>query len=165
MAMLNKIFEIQPAARAMRVFKHGLFCLTPAILLATLAAGCSQCSQQYSQTPTVRDGISDGTRPTPSDQPTSTPVPNEQLPPKPKTELGEKQYTALVGSFANPEEADQLAFDLRKARISNFIDHAGGRWYVCVGKFYTYNRARRVVEELYEQGYTSAEVYGPGHSQ
>ena len=164
MAKLNKVFESHPAARAMHIFKHGLFYLALTSLLATLATGCSQCSQQYGQTPTIRDGVSDGTRPSSGDQPTSPPVPGGEQPLKPKTELGEKQYTALVGSFANPEEADQLAFDLRKARISNFIDYAGGRWYVCVGKFNTYNRARRVVEELYEKGYTSAEVYGPGHA-
>ena len=86
----------------------------------------------------------------------SAPKPDQSSPPEVNLKLGE--YTILVGSFADSKQAEGLATQLRAARINNFIVQSKGKWHVCVGKYWSADRANRVKEDLLSRGYDDAVV-------
>jgi cell division septation protein DedD len=118
--------------------------------LAILIAG--GCSKKDQQPPSNRDGVSDGSQP-PAGQPVAEPVPDEP----PKKSRREK-YTIQVGSFARLEEADKLAYELRAKNVNHFIERVGQDWRVCVGKYYSLERAERTQNQLIDMGFTKASV-------
>jgi cell division protein FtsN len=89
----------------------------------------------------------------------STPKPQQPSPPDVGLKVGE--YTILIGSFADSKQAEGLATKLREGRINNFIVKSQGKWHVCVGKYWSMDRANRVKEELVERGYDDAAVLSP----
>lgn len=87
------------------------------------------------------------------------PKPEQSSSPEVSLKLGE--YTILVGSFADSKQAEGLATTLRSKNINNFIVQSKGKWHVCVGKYWSVDRANRVKEELAKRGYEGAMVLSP----
>jgi cell division protein FtsN len=88
----------------------------------------------------------------------AVPAPKPAPPPPPNVNLKLGEYTILVGSFADSKEAEGLAAKLRGGRINNFTVVSNGKWHVCVGKYWSVDRANRVKEDLVERGYKGATV-------
>jgi hypothetical protein len=82
-------------------------------------------------------------------------------PPLTGGDLGLKEYTILVGSFAKEEEAKAAASQLRAARINNFIASGQDKWHVCVGKYSSAKRANSDLENLKNRGWTEAVILPP----
>lgn len=121
------------------------------------------CTDRGQNPPSVRDGVSVGAPgETPAPQPDRPyePLPDEVEPPK--SPLGEYGYSVLVGAFDNRLDADHLAFQLRMKRINNTAYFYNGEWRVCVGVYATRSRARRILRQVHEKGFTTARVIGPG---
>jgi cell division septation protein DedD len=131
--------------------------------LAAMLSLVSGCTDRGQNPPSVRDGVSVGPpveTPKPTPMSPNYPGPDEGL--APKSPLGEYSYTVLVAVFDNQYDADHLAFQLRMKRINNFVYQYGGEWRVCVGLYPTKARARKTLRLVYDQGFTSAYVLGPG---
>jgi len=138
------------------------------------------CTQRTEPPPASRDGIAGGTN-TPPKQESHAPGDQgkrgaETLPPDDvfmeKYKLGDNQFTVLVASFPAEPQAKELSYLLRMNRVSNFIDHVGGEWMVCIGKYGSRNGAKRTLELLHKRGavrllqqsgFGEPTVYGPGH--
>ncbi len=129
------------------------------VSLSFLAA----CTDRGQNPPSVRDGVSVGapepTTPTKPGRPRD-PLPDDIEPPK--SPLGEHGYSVLVNTFDNRLDADHLSFQLRMQRINNMVYLYGDEWRVCVGVYATRGRARRTLKQVYEKGFTTARVIGPG---
>jgi len=81
----------------------------------------------------------------------------------PKGEVKRDEYTVQVGIFNRAEEADQLAYELRAQRVNNFVQQVGGRWRVCVGRYYSEGRAKKMENQLRGMGFANATVIAPGN--
>jgi cell division septation protein DedD len=109
--------------------------------------------------PTNRDGVSDGSGDR-ADKPGEE-RPPDRPPAAPKGEVGRNEYTIQVGIFDRREAADQLAYELRAKNINNFTQKVGKRWRVCVGRYYSQERADRKLRQIVDMGFEKAEVVGP----
>ncbi|MDZ7289143.1 MAG: SPOR domain-containing protein [candidate division KSB1 bacterium] len=132
------------------------------ILLALVILANWACTQsREDQPPSNRDGVSDGSADRadkPSDGQARTP---SRQPSAPKGEVKRGEFTVQVGIFDRPEAADQLAYELRAQRINNFIQPVGRRWRVCVGRYYSRDRAERTLRQLTAMGFTQAVIIAP----
>lgn len=81
----------------------------------------------------------------------------------PKGEVKRDEYTVQVGLFDRPEDADQLAYELRAQRVNNFVQPVGKQWRVCVGRYYSEGRASRMADQLKAMGFAEAKVVAPGN--
>lgn len=149
------------------------------LFLALLAINLA-CDQQRQPPPSYRDGVSNGTEEKPKEESTDerkerrneddltdeVPEPDrnddEYIPPAERSQLGDKEYTVVVGSFARREMADQLSYELRMIRINNFVDKVNGKWDVCVGQYRSRGLAKNIFERLRDKGYENAVIVGPG---
>ncbi len=137
------------------------------------------CTQRTEPPPSNRDGVSNGTEPETTggleeigrEKPVgdrAEPEPDrndpEYVPPAERSKLGESEYTVVVGSFERAEQADQLSFELRTARINNFVDRANGKWHVCVGQYRSRGLAKNMLARVRDKGYYNAEIASPGHN-
>jgi cell division septation protein DedD len=127
------------------------------VLVILPTAGCVKKAED--QPPSSRDGVSDGSQDradTPSEE-----QPPERPPAAPKGEVGRNEYTIQVGIFDRPEAADQLAYELRAKNVNNFTQKVGKRWRVCVGRYYSQDRADRRLRQLIDMGFDKAVVIAP----
>ncbi|MCI0699312.1 SPOR domain-containing protein [candidate division KSB1 bacterium] len=139
----------------MRNFQKQILLLL--MLLFFAIGGCVKKAEE--QPPTNRDGVSDGSQDradTPSEE-----RPPDRPPAAPKGEVGRNEYTIQVGIFDRPEAADQLAYELRAKNVNNFTQKAGKRWRVCVGRYYSQDRADRRLRQLIDMGFDKAVVIAP----
>ncbi len=151
------------------------------VVLCVLFAINLACEQQRQPPPSNRDGVSNGTEEqareeTPDERKSrrreddviEEPEPDrnddEYLPPAERSQLGDKEYTVLVGSFSRREMADQLSYELRMIRINNFVDKVNGKWEVCVGQYGSRGLAKNTFERLRDKGYENAVIVGPGRN-
>jgi hypothetical protein len=149
-------------------------------LLVSLLFVASACVQRSDAPPaSSRDGIAGGTN-TPPKQEARAPQGNtEQSADLPvlgyeeRFELGDNQYTVLVGTFPTEQQAQEVSYLLRMNRISNFIDHVNDDWLVCIGKYGSAKGAQKMlaflyrkgaVRQLQQTGYPDPTVHGPGHT-
>ena len=138
------------------------------------------CVQRTDTPPGSRDGVAGGSNTPPTQQlrgpqATESKDRSADLPVvgfEEKFELGDNQYTVLVQACATEQQAQELAYLLRMNRVSNFIDHVGDDWLVCIGKYSSARGAQNTlallhrkgaVRQLVESGYGEPAVYGPGH--
>lgn len=141
-------------------FARSTFSRVGLVLSLSLFAACTDRGQNP---PSVRDGVSVGApEPTIPSQPgrPREPLPDDIAPPK--SPLGEYGYSVLVNAFDNRLDADHLSYQLRMQRINNIVYLYGDEWRVCVGVYATRGRARRTLRQVYEKGFTTARVIGPG---
>jgi hypothetical protein len=75
--------------------------------------------------------------------------------------LSLNQFTVLVGSFGTREQANALAAQLRAMRVNNFTVFHEGKWHVCVGKYWTADRAAESAATLKSLGVPNAVVMPP----
>jgi cell division septation protein DedD len=127
-------------------------------LAIMVTSGCVKKSED--QPPTNRDGVSDGSGGDRADKP-SEERPPDRPPSAPKGEVKRNEYTIQVGIFDRPEAADQLAYELRAKNVNNFTQKIGKRWRVCVGRYYSQDRADRRLRQLIDMGFDKAVVIGP----
>lgn len=126
-------------------------------ILAIIGGGCVKKTED--QPPTNRDGVSDGSGDR-ADQP-SEERPPDRPPAAPKGEVGRNEYTIQVGIFDRAEAADQLAYELRAKNVNNFTQKVGRRWRVCVGRYYSADRAERRLRQIIDMGFDRAVVIAP----
>lgn len=127
------------------------------ILIVVASAGCVKKSED--PPPTNRDGVSDGSgdrADTPGEE-----RPPDRPPAAPKGNVGRNEYTIQVGIFDRPEAADQLAYELRAKNVNNFTQKVGKRWRVCVGRYYSQDRAERRLRQISDMGFDKAVVIAP----
>jgi cell division septation protein DedD len=74
------------------------------------------------------------------------------------SEARRSEYTVQVGIFNLKEDAKKRAYDLRAQNVSNFIQQDGERWRVCVGRFSSEERAKRVESQLKAKRFNDATV-------
>jgi cell division septation protein DedD len=123
-----------------------------------ISGGCVKKAEEQPP-PTNRDGVSDGSSDradTPSEE-----RPPDRPPAAPKGEVGRNEYTIQVGIFDRPEAADQLAYELRAKNVNNFTQKVGKRWRVCVGRYYSQDRADRRLRQIIDMGFDNAKVIAP----
>lgn len=75
--------------------------------------------------------------------------------------VGPNEYTVQVGSFATRQEAYWESGRLRGLRINNFIMQRDGKWLVCVGRYWTGERAERRKDDLNNRYELKAVVLPP----
>ncbi len=138
-----------------RKFLQPLFLLLVLIVVAN--ANCVKKAED--QPPTSRDGVSDGSGDR-ADQPGEE-RPPDRPPAAPKGEVGRNEYTIQVGIFDRAEAADQLAYELRAKNVNNFTQKVGKRWRVCVGRYYSADRADRRLRQIIDMGFDKAVVVAP----
>jgi cell division septation protein DedD len=155
--------------------KSRIHCLSIATLFVFTA-----CIQRSDTPPTNRDGIAGGTNAPPrqevrgpqqggsEDRPEELPYVDYGE----RYELGNDQYTVLVGIFTSEQQAQELSYLLRRNRVNNFIDHVRDEWLVCIGKYSSAKGAQKTLELLYKKGavqllvqsgYGEPTIHGPGH--
>jgi cell division septation protein DedD len=135
-------------------FQLGFLLLALAIFAS---GGCTKKAED--QPPSNRDGVSDGRGENGEDQGGGQQP--SRPPSAPKGEVGRSEYTIQVGIFDRPEAADNLSYELRAKNISNFVQRAGNRWRVCVGRYYSRGRAESTLRVLHEKGFDKAEIITP----
>jgi hypothetical protein len=84
--------------------------------------------------------------------------------PQPSLTQGSKklnQITILAGSYESKAQANALAAQLRAMRISNFTVRHEGKWHVCVGRYWSIDRANRMAEVLKGLGVSNPVVLSP----
>lgn len=130
------------------------------IQVLVMIAGWGCVKKAEDQPPTSRDGVSDGRSSDRADRSIDE-RPPDRPPAAPKGEVGRNEYTIQVGIFDRPEAADQLAYELRAKNVNNFTQKTGKRWRVCVGRYYSQERADRRLRQLIDMGFDKAMVVGP----
>ncbi len=150
------------------------------VLLYALLGANLACDQRREPLPSNRDGVSNGTQEEPKEERSDErkdarreddeigqePEPDrndeEYIPPAERSQLGDKEYTVVVGSFNRREMADQLSYELRMLRINNFVDKINGKWEVCVGQYRSRGLAKNTLNRVRDKGYEQAVIIGPG---
>jgi len=75
--------------------------------------------------------------------------------------VGLDEYTIQVCSFSNKKDAFWKSGRLRASRINNFVMRIEEEWLVCVGRYSTEQRAKRMVEVLKKHGIENPIVLSP----
>lgn len=151
------------------------------LLLSALLLFVFACDPRREPPPTQRDGVSNGAEPEDKgapreedkredkrrereEEPPPEPDRNDEeyVPPAERSQLGDDEYTVVVGSFSRREMADQLSYELRMLRINNFVDKVNGKWDVCVGQYRSRGLAKNTLQRVRDKGYEQAEIIGPG---
>jgi cell division septation protein DedD len=133
-------------------------------LVILITAGCTQKTEE--QPPSNRTEAPSNERDDRADRPSdrSDSQQSPSGPPRaPKGEVKRNEYTVEVGLFNRPEEADQLAYELRAQRVNNFVQPVGKQWRVCVGRYFSEGRANRMANQLRGMGFANAKVIAPGN--
>lgn len=133
------------------------------LLLAVLSFTALACGKDRDKPPSNRDGYIDG-REGETDQPAKD-HPDEDRPTPDEKHVG-PGYIVQVDVVNSKAAADQLASELRAARISNAIERLDkGNYRVFVGKNLTKARAERMLNKIVDAGFSNAKIIEPDREE